>query len=73
MKILIRKANVDDAKSLFELNEEFNGVNSTTEEFISDALINNHQEIVYIAYEMNRQQDLYVDKFVDLCVIGFAW
>lgn len=50
MKITIRKATAGDARSLFELNQEFNGVNATTEDLVADALKNNYQEIVFIAF-----------------------
>jgi len=50
MEIIIRKATASDAKALFELNKEFNGVNATTEELIIDSLNNNHHEIVFIAF-----------------------
>jgi Acetyltransferases len=54
----IRKATFDDIPSLFVLNEEFNGVGSTTEEAMIDSMKSNHNEIVFIAYDNN-------------CAVGF--
>lgn len=45
----IRLANSNDAASLFEMNERFNGAGSTSKELLADSIANNLQEAVFIA------------------------
>jgi len=45
----IRLTNPNDAASLFEMNERFNGAGSTSKELLADSIANNLQEAVFIA------------------------
>lgn len=49
MEIVIRRAGKQDAKALFILNEEFNGIGCTSIEWLTESLKNNTQEVVFIA------------------------
>lgn len=53
MDIVIRKAVKEDAAKLYILNELFNGQGSTTLEKLTDSIINNQQEIVFVAADDN--------------------
>lgn len=53
MDIVIRKAAKDDATKLYVLNELFNGQGSTTLERLTESIVNNQQEIVFIAEDDN--------------------
>jgi len=54
MSLIIRKATIEDANELFELNELFNGTEITTKELLAESLKNNTQEIVFIAIMNNK-------------------
>lgn len=54
MKVEIRKADPSDAKDLFKLNEDFNGKGITQLELLKNSIINNEQEIVFIATANNK-------------------
>lgn len=45
----IRLAGPNDAASLFEMNERFNGAGNTSQELLEDSIANNGQETVFIA------------------------
>lgn len=50
----IRKAEPSDVKDLFKLNEDFNGKGITQLELLENSIINNDQEIVFIATVNNK-------------------
>ena len=52
--IVTRQANKEDAKKIFELNEEFNDIGISTVEHIINSLENNKQEIVCVV-ELNNE------------------
>ena len=54
MKVEIRKAESLDAKDLFKLNKDFNGKGITQLELLKNSIINNEQEIVFIATANNK-------------------
>ncbi|MDE6149989.1 MAG: GNAT family N-acetyltransferase [Ruminococcus sp.] len=54
MKIEIRKALISDVDVLYKLNEDFNGKGTTQLELLKNSIINNEQEIVFIATADNK-------------------
>lgn len=54
MKIEIRKAVISDADVLYKLNEDFNGKGTTEIDLLKNSLLNNEQEIVFVASVNNK-------------------
>ena len=54
MEIVIRKAKISDAEELFRLNEDFNANGATELSLLKNSLINNEQEIVFVALLDNK-------------------
>ena len=50
MRLIIRKATINEASDFWQLNKEFHGENAATIVSIKDSLTHNNKEIVMIAY-----------------------
>lgn len=54
MEIVIRKAIISDAEELFRLNEDFNDKGVTQLSLLKKSLLNNDQEMVFVALVNNK-------------------